>query len=182
MKPIAYYALLSLVLLSLILNGLLLTGLLTARQTVVQALDAGIQAVSDLKDETFETTVHVQQAIPIKADFPFRRTLTVPIDLVIPVSHEIAFRETLVIPVKTVLGQFDLEAPISLTIPISLTVPVKAEVPFTISETLPISTNVTVDLILPVSIELSSTPLADYLEQLRAMLQDIRQQLSSGER
>jgi len=181
MKPIAYYVLLSLVLLSLILNGLILAGLLTARQTVIQALDTGIQTVSDLKDETFETTVHVQQAIPIKADFPFRRTLAVPIDLVIPVSHEIAFRETLVIPVKTVLGQFDIEAPISLTIPFSLTVPVKAEVPFTISETLPVSTNITVDLILPVSIELDSTPLADYLEQLRVMLQDIRQQLSFGQ-
>ncbi len=182
MKPIAYYVLLSLVLLSLILNGLVLAGLLTARQTVIQALDTGIQTVSDLKDETFETTVHVQQAIPIKADFPFRRTLTVPIDLVIPVSHEIAFRETLIIPVKTVLGQFDLEAPISLTIPISLTVPVKAEVPFTISETLPISTIVTVDLTLPVSIEIDSTPLAGYLEQLGTMLQEIRQQLSFGNR
>jgi len=29
---------------------------------------------------------------------------------------------------------------------------------------------------------LNSTPLADYLEQLRAMLQDIHQQLSIGER
>jgi hypothetical protein len=181
MKPIAYYVLLALVLLSLMLNGLILAGLLAARQTVVQALDTGVQTVSNLKDETFETTIHVQQMIPIKADFPFRRTLTVPIDLVIPVSQEIAFRETLVIPVKTLLGQFDLEAPISLTIPISLTVPINTEVPFTISETLPISTNVTVDLTLPVSIELDSTPLADYLEQLRAMLQDIRQQLSFGE-
>jgi len=180
MKPIAYYALLSLVLLSLILNGLVLAGLLTARQTVVQALDAGIHMVSGLKDETFETTVHVQQAVPIKADFPFHRTLTVPIDLAVPVSHEIAFRETLVIPVKTVLGQFDLEVPISLTIPISLTVPVKAEVPFTISETLPISTVVTVDLTLPVSIDIDSTPLAGYLEQLGTMLQEIRQQLSFG--
>lgn len=178
MRPIAYYVLLSLVLLSLILNGLVLAGLLAARQTVVQALDTGIQTVSDLKDETFETTVHVQQVIPIKGSFPFRRTIAVPIDLVIPVFHEIAFRETVVVPVKTVLGQFDLEAPISLTIPISLTVPVKAEVPFAISETLPISTNLTVDLVLPVSIELNSTPLAGYLEQLRVMLQDIRQQLS----
>jgi hypothetical protein len=182
MKPIAYYVLLALVLLSLVLNSLILAGLLAARQTAIQALDAGIQTVSDIEGETFETTVHVQQAIPIKADFPFHRTLTVPIDLVIPVSQEIAFRETLVIPVKTVLGQFDLEAPISLTIPISLTVPVKTHVPFTISETLPISTNVTVDLTLPVSIAIGSTPLAAYLEQLHATLQEIRQQLSFGRR
>ena len=182
MKPIAYYIMLFLVLLSLLLNGLILAGLLLARQTVIQGLDAGIQMVSDFKDETFETTVHIRQAIPIKASFPFRRTLTVPIDLVLPVSQKIAFRETLLIPVNTVLGQYDLQVPISLTIPVSLTVPIKTRIPFTISETLPISTNVTVDLTLPVSIELDSTPLAAYLEQLRAMLQEIRQQLSLGKR
>jgi hypothetical protein len=134
MKPIAYYILLFLVLLSLLLNGLILAGLLLARQTVIQGLDAGIQMVSDLKDETFETTVHVRQAIPIKASFPFRRTLTVPIDLVLPVSQKIAFRETLLIPVNTVLGRYDLQVPISLTIPVSLTVPIKTRIPFTISE------------------------------------------------
>jgi len=180
MKTVAYILLLSLVLLSLIFNGLMVAGLVIARQTAIQALDAGIQAVSNLKNETFVTTVQVQQAIPIKADFPFRRTLTVPIDLVIPISQEIAFRETIKIPVKTVLGQLDLEAPISMTVPISLTVPVKTAVPFTISETLPISTYVTVDLSVPVSIELKNTPLADYLDQLRTMLQDLRQQLSFG--
>ena len=180
MKRIAYGVLLFLVLLSLILNGIVLAGLLLARQTVVQALDRGIQAVSELKDETFETTVHVQQAIPINASFPFRRTFTVPIDLVLPVSEEIAFRETLVIPVNTVIGQYDLQVPISLTIPISLTVPIKTRIPFTISETLPVSTNVTLDLTLPVSIKLDSSPLAAYLEEFGAILQEIRRQLSFG--
>jgi hypothetical protein len=143
-------------------------------------LDTSIETVSGLKDETFETTVHVQQTIPVRADIPFHRTLTVPIDLTLPVSEEITIRDTLVIPIDTVLGKYNFQAPISLTIPINMSVPIKTEVPITISETLPISTNVPIDLSLPVAIEIASTPLADYLEQLLAMLQEIRQRLSFG--
>ena len=73
MKNIAYLFLLILILLSLALNAVVIAGLLTARDAAVEAIDQGLQVLSGLEDETFETTISVQETIPVNEAIPFRR-------------------------------------------------------------------------------------------------------------
>lgn len=180
MKTTAYVILLVLVLLSLALNVVLLAGLWTARQAAIEALDAGLEALADLEDETFETSIHVQESIPIDTAVDFRRELIVPVHVTAPISDHIYFNETFEVPIDTALLKMTVDVPVSATIPVSLTVPVDGDVPISIDETFPLHTEVELDLTVPVAIPLSDTPIPDYLEQLRSMLEQVRQELSFG--
>lgn len=178
MKPAAFYVLLVLVLLSLALNVVILVGLLAARQAVLDMLDVGLETVSGLEDETFETTVNIKQTIPIQAQVPFRRELDIPIALNVPISDAIEFDETLTVPIDTLVGQYNVRIPIRTTIPLDLDVPINTNIPFIISDTIPISTTVDIDLAVPFAIRVADTPLVDYLRSFRETLLAIRQQLS----
>lgn len=178
MKTSAYIILLVLVLLSLALNVALLAGLRTAQQAAIQALDATLDALSGLEDEAFQTSIRVQETVPIEATIDFRRDLMVPVHVTAPISDHIYFYETFQIPIDTPLLKMTVDLPVSATIPVSLTVPVNADVPISIDETLPVNTEVALDLTVPVAIRLSDTPISDYLEQLVSMLEQMRQQLS----
>ncbi len=178
MKIVAYLVLLGLVLLSLALNAILLSGLLAARQAAIQALDQSLKALDSLADETFETSIRVQHTVPVNASVPFQRTIAAPFHLSVPISHTLSFRETFQVPINTPLFSLNVAVPVSATLPISLVVPVDAAISFPISETISIHTEVPLDLTVPVSIKFSDTPLPAYLGQLRAMLVEVRQQLS----
>jgi hypothetical protein len=180
MKTVAYLVLVFLVLLSLSLNIVLLTGLWSFRQAAIEAVDQSLAVLDGLADESFETTFHLQETVPVHADVPFRRELTVPVNMEIPISHEIGVHETFEVPIETPFFTFNLDVPVNTTIPVELDVPVHIEVPITVSETIPIHTDVEIDLTVPVAIEMSETPLPGYLEQLSAMLVQAKQSLAFG--
>jgi hypothetical protein len=151
------------------------------RDAMRYALDQGLEALEDVEDETFETTIHVQDSIPVDVTIPFRRDFNVPVHVDVPISHDLIFEETFVVPIKTPLLDLTVDVPISTTIPVSLTVPIHTDVPFTIEETFSFSTDVDIDLAIPVTIPVTDTPLPDSLGQLRTILQELQQRLSSDE-
>jgi len=180
MKRAGYVILWFLVLLSLILHVVYLAGLWTAQRIIRQTVDEAIVTAGDLQNEVFETTVHVVQSVPVSVDLPFRREMRLPVDVTIPISDSISFDRTIEVAVDTPLGTQSIAVPISATIPVRLSVPVRTEVPVAISETIPINTDVALDLRVPVTIQISETPLRGYLEKAAAMLAAIRHQLTLG--
>jgi hypothetical protein len=177
-KKLAYIILLILVLLSLALNVLVLSTLWTAKESITMALDQTLETLAGLEGEKFETTVYVQESIPVHIQVPFQRELVVPVNLEVPISDAIVIQETFEVPINTPLFDFTVDIPVSSTIPVELVVPVKGEVPVLISETIPVDTDVEINLSVPFAIEMADTPLPGYLEQLRAMVEQMRQQLS----
>jgi hypothetical protein len=178
MKNIAYLFLLILILLSLALNAVVIAGLLNARDAAVEAIDQGLQALSGLENETFETVIRVQETIPVSETVPFRRELVVPIDLTVPIHDQIAIQETFEVPISTPFRDFTIDIPVSATVPVEIEVPVDVQVPIAISETIPISTEVSIDLTVPVVIEVADTALPEYLEQMRALLTEVKEALA----
>jgi len=176
-KTIAYVILLLLILLSLGLNVAVIRGLLAVRDSTVEALDQALLALDGLEDEILETTVQVQQTIPIEASVPFQRQWTVPVQVEVPISYDIHFQDTLQVPIETPLFKFDIEVPLDTTIPLNLVVPIDTEVPFAISETIPIHTEVVIDLTVPVVVEMADTPLPGYLGELRDTLTGLQKEL-----
>ena len=177
LKIAAYLFLLILVLISLALNALIIASLLEVRQTTASALDQAVGALQDMEGATFETTVEIQQTIPVNAEIPFQREWTVPVRLSVPIEHELRFQETIVVPIDVPLFNLDIDVPVSTTIPVSLTVPIETEVPFAIDETFLVDTEVEIDLTVPVAIDLADTSLPAQLGELAAMLKEVQQQL-----
>lgn len=174
MKTIAYIILLILIVLSLALNAVVIAGLLNARDAAVEAIDQGLQVLDGLEEERFETVIRVQETIPVNEAIPFRRELVVPVDVIVPIYDEIAIQETFEVPISTPFLDFNIDIPVSATVPIEMEVPVAIQVPIAISETIPISTEVSIDLTVPVVIEVADTALPEYLEQLRALLIEVK--------
>ena len=170
-----------LVLLSLALQGIFLAGIWKARHTALDILDQSLEALARLEDETFATTVHVQETVPVRVDIPFRREFEIPVSASVPISHSVSFHETFEILVDTPQGTQAVKVPISATIPLSLTIPVVAKVPVTISETIPIDTDIEIDAKVPVAIKIADTPLLSHLERFKTLLAEVRQQLSLGQ-
>jgi hypothetical protein len=150
-----------LTLLSLVLNGVVIFQFLRLR-CVAHGVVADTRAlVTELTDETFSTTVEIDQDIPISTELPFNEAMTVPIDAVVPIST------TVVVPVDLGFTTYKLAVPIETVIPVDMDV----TVPF--SETVDIVTAVPIDVDVPVDIAIADTPLVDYLEELDATLQEI---------
>jgi len=173
----AYGLLLVLVLASLALNATVIAALLEMRQTAVEALDQAAGTLQDMEEATFETTVHIEQTIPVDVKIPFQREWSVPVRMSVPIQHELNFQETIEVPIRTPLFNLDIDVPVSATIPVSLTVPVETIVPFAIDETFTVATEVDIDLLVPVVVELADTPLPARIDELQSMLKGIRQQL-----
>jgi hypothetical protein len=180
-RKVSYVILWLLVLLLLVLNGIFLAGLWKARQAALDIMDEGLQVLSRLEDETFETKVRVQQTIPVRATVPFRRELKLPVNVSVPISHEISFQETFEIVIDTPAGEQSVKVPISASVPLSLTIPVKARVPVVVSETIPVRTDVEIDVKVPVAIKVADTPLLSYLEEVEALLAKVRRRISFGQ-
>jgi len=155
----------ALTLLSLVLNGVIIFQFLRLR-CVAHGVVADTRAlVTDLTDDTFSTTVEIDQEIPISTDLPFNEVMTVPIDTIVPIST------TVVVPVDLGFTTYNLAVPIETIIPVDMEV----SVPF--SETVDIITAVPIDVDVPVEIAIADTPLVDYLEELDAALEEIEGQL-----
>jgi hypothetical protein len=168
-RPPDYWALWFVALISLALNVWLINGLLVARRQAAQAILQAAEGVSDLRASAFETTVRIDQSIPINLSVPINQTLTVPIDTQLPVSA---------------IVQVPIEVPLLGTqifdVPINTTIPIKFETQLPVNITVPISASIPVELSVPVKIEVANTPLNTTLLEAEAALGNFAQQLSGN--
>ncbi|MBI3241570.1 MAG: hypothetical protein HYZ49_04675 [Chloroflexi bacterium] len=144
---------------SLLLNLIVINTLLSVRRQAGQAFAEAAGMVDDLKSSRFDYAVNIDEDLPIAANVPIDFTVQVPISETIPISTTVS------VPIQfPLIGRRTIEVPISTRIPISLTV----EVP--IKQTIPIAANVPVQFDVPISIELTDTPLAQSLDEVELIL------------
>ncbi|MCL4294804.1 MAG: hypothetical protein KJ077_03720 [Anaerolineae bacterium] len=156
----------ALVIILLIFNLLLLDALNLARLTAVETLSKVETTLDSLSNEVIIYNLKVNQAVPVKVDVPFNRTMEIPINAVIPVDQQ------LTVPFSIGGREVALEVPIKSDFPIDTVVPV------TFNETLNVDTVVQLDTTLPVEIDLAQTPLAGYLKQARQDISRLRNRLA----
>ena len=154
-----------LTLLSLTLNGVVIVQSLRLRCAAHGVVADTRALITDLTDDTFSTTVEIDQEIPISTDLPFNEVMTVPIDTVVPIST------TVVVPVDLGFTTYNLAVPIETIFPVDMEV----TVPF--SDTVSIITAVPIDVDVPIEIAIADIPLVDYLEELDSTLEEIEGQL-----
>jgi len=168
-RPPDYWALWFVALISLALNVWLINGLLVARRQAAQAVLQAAESVQDLRASTFETTVQIDQSIPINLSVPINQTLTVPIDTQLPVSA---------------IVQVPIEVPFLgaqiFDVPINTTIPIKFETQLPVNITVPISANIPVELTVPVKIDVANTPLNSTLQKAENALSNFALQLSGN--
>ncbi len=167
-----------LVLASLALNGFLLwqwLGFLQQAQQMGQqaqvAVDQAVANLGDFENASINFTVPVHDDIPVKTEVKFKKTIKVPVNLNVPIDQKIKTQ----VPLKI----NDITIPIEVVVPVKMNIPVNDEQEVTLDLTIPIDTTVPVDLTVPVNIPLKDTGLAPYIQQLRGMLQQLNESLST---
>jgi hypothetical protein len=172
-----------LILISLALNLFLLREWLTfqrqaitLRETTQALLSEAIVQLGTFENSTIEFSVPVNEQVPIQVAVPFSKTLEIPIKTSIPISQTVHTTATVNAP------PLGLSVPVAVSVPVKMDVPLDLNVPVSVNETIPISTSVALKLDIPVSVEISQTGLAKYVEQLRAMLASIQKALNDLER
>ena len=180
MKTVAYALLVVLVVLSLGLHGVWIYGLVALRQEAITTLDRGLEAIDAMQQETYTTSIRVQERIPVQANIPFHREMVTHATVDVPVSQETSIEEDFEVPIDTPLGSWSFSVPVRARIPVNLNIPVRAEVPVTISETIPVSTTVEIDATVPVAIKVDETPFLGYLVDLQSLLVGTRRRLLFG--
>lgn len=113
-------------LLSLALSAFLIYSLLHVRQTVVEGLDAAIEAPHSLSQQGLRYEYPFNQETPVSADIPFRQELDFP------------FAGT--VPIYTTF-----EVPISTSVEVNTSVPIRIEESFHIETSIAVSTTIPID-------------------------------------
>lgn len=147
---------------SLLLHLLEFVIIFRTRAIVRDQITLLAQEIESAQQETLTLTLNVEQSVPVEASIPVQRNLTVP------VSTTVTIDQVINLPIDTPLGPYSIPVPIRADVPISTTVPI------VLDETVDISTTVDLVLDVPIAINTGDTPFADYLEQLRLRLLDLR--------
>jgi len=153
--------LIPMVIFSLLLNCLILWQLQNARLALREALERAIQGVSDLGQERIEYELPIEQEIPLQADILLTQPLEVPISTTLPFSS--------IVETSVNLTLQGVQVPLQARIPVNVQVPLKTQVPLDVGA-FPISTTVAFRTQLPIVMEISESPLADYLSRLKQEL------------
>ncbi|GAB4530994.1 MAG: hypothetical protein Kow0063_09690 [Anaerolineae bacterium] len=155
-----------LVIILLALNLLLLDILNMARLAAIDSLSKIEATLDSLATEVIVYNFEIDQAVPMKADIPFNRTVEVPLNTSVPIN------QVLTLPLQTPAGEIVLDVPVQTEVPINMVVPVDFD------QTISVDTVVQLETTLPVEIEIAKTPLAAYLKQARSELAQIKRRLS----
>jgi len=127
-----------LVTVSLALNGVLIFALAKARAATLDTLASVRNSLAVMGSESLNTTIHVDQNIPLNTIVPVSETITIPLDFVYPLSTvvntyvnlPVLGRQDIAVPIDTLIPiQYDLTVPIDVNFPISLTYRLQVEVP-----------------------------------------------------
>jgi hypothetical protein len=155
-----------LLVLSLILHIWTLTSINQARGLAREQVSALTEQVRTARNEVVSADVHIDQSLPVELSVPIQKELSVPIDTSVRIDHEVDV---------TVGG-------VNVPIPLKIDVPVQASVPVEINEQVEISTTVDLDMDLPVSVPVSDTVMASYLDELYRVLIDLEGDLGAAPR
>ncbi len=165
--PPGYLALWLITLTSVLLNVIILRQLLLARQVALQSVRDSIAVLEGLQGQIIEYTFSVDQAVPIAADIPIQETVPITIDDEFPINTSVT--------VSVPLGPLG-SAPV--TVPISTVVPIQKTFNITIDQTFSLETIVPVQFDVPIVVNVAETPLYAALEDTRARLLLLEQDLS----
>ena len=140
-----------------------------------------------LGEATIDTTVQINEPIPIQFDLPLNQPL--PIDFLLPIEQD-----TVVVlnePVPLFLpAQFNLPAgggmingSVSLALPVGLQLPVHLSMFVPVTQTIPVRMNVPVEemipiqMVVPVHIKLGESGLDSVVSELRGALLPVKEQV-----
>jgi hypothetical protein len=156
----------ALLVVSLLLHIWTLVSINQARGLAQEQVVALTEQVRAARNEVVSAEVHIDQSLPIELSVPIQKELSVPIDTSVRIDHEVDV---------TVGG-------VNVPIPLKIDVPVQASVPVEINEQVEISTTVDLDMNLPVSVPVSDTVMASYLDELYRVLIDLEGDLGVAPR
>lgn len=122
-------------------------------------------ALGQARNETFSTTLDLQQQVPVRANVPIRENMTIPISTSIDINQNIS------VPLDTPLGTVQVPVPLNMTVPVSTSVPID------INQTVEISTSVDLNLNVPIDIPLAETSLGQYLTDMQTYLVKLAEQI-----
>lgn len=151
---------------SLLLHIWTLVSINQARGLAQEQVSALTEQVRAARSEVVSADVRIQQSLPIELSVPIQKELSVPIDTSVRIDHEVDV---------TVGG-------VNVPIPLKIDVPVETSVPVEINEQVEISTTVDLDMDLPVSVPVSDTVMASYLDDLYRVLIDLEGDLGVAPR
>lgn len=157
-------ALLAMLGVSLLVHAVTMFWLFSVRDLVHAQIDLLADQVLAAKDERLTYQLPIKQSVPIDVSIPISQSLEFPI------NTSVKIKQTVNLPIDTGFGRLDLPIPIDATVPISTVVPIEFQ------QTVALSTNIDVDLVVPIEIDLSSPQLSNYLQNLHDALVNLRQQ------
>lgn len=141
----------------------------------LETVSRTIQELEAFDEVTIETTVQIDEQIPVRAVVPFQENMRIPVQVTIPIRDEIATTAVFQI------SQLGLSIPVDITIPLMFDVPIDITVPVDIDRQVPISTTVPIQLEVPIVLDLGETPLPRHVELLEQGLKDLEQALSGAQ-
>jgi hypothetical protein len=147
-------------------------------------LDDLDQAFLGLGETNIETTVAVDQPIPITFDLPLDQPLG--LDFELPINQETVVVLTEAVPLN-LAAQFNLpggggviNGSVALALPAGMQLPIRLEMTVPVSKTIPVQMNVPVDqtvpvqMQIPVTIQLGEAGLTPAVEELRDVFSPLR--------
>lgn len=153
-------------LLALALSAFMLYSLMGARQSLLEGLDAAIEAVDGFGEQSYEYDFLLDQEIPISVDFPIEEEMSFPVATTFPINT------TVEVPINAgILGTFLVEVPIDTSIDLEVSVPIKVEESFHIETTVPVS------LTIPIEIPPDDPQIDELLQGIRQWLEQLRESL-----
>lgn len=182
-QPVVLFTLFVLVMTSLVLNLLLVfygmrirsqLGLL--RTTVGRMLREAATDLAGAEGLLLRFSVQVNDQIPIDTLLPVRDKLNVAVQTRARVHQTINTEVMVNIPV------FGAKVPVTVTVPLDLNVPIDVNVPVVIDSMIPVKLFVPVNLKVPVEVDLATTELGEFLEQVRKNLVELEHLLQQTDK
>jgi len=142
-----------------------------------------------LGEATIDTTIQIDESIPIQFDLLLDQSL--PIDFPLSIEQDTAVVMTAPVPLN-LPAQFNLpggggviNGSVSLSLPVGMVMPIRLSMVVPVSQTVPVRMNVPVNqtipiqMAVPVHIELGETGLDPAVEELRAVFRPLRVQIEN---
>ena len=156
-------------------------------EPLLNDLDA---AFVGLGEATINTSVEIDEPIPIQFSLPLSQSL--PIDFMLPIEQDTVVTLRQSVPLNNLPAQFNLPSgggvingSVSLSLPAGLPLPIRLSMAVPVVQTVPVVMSVPVNetvpiqMTVPVNIALGEAGLAPAVEDLRAVFRPLKDQVES---
>jgi hypothetical protein len=139
---------------------------------------------------TIDTTIPIDESIPVQFEMPLDQPL--PIDFLLPIEQDTVVTLQRPVPLTGLPAQFNLpggggviNGSVSLSLPAGLPLPVHLSMAVPVSQTIPVRMDIPVDetipiqMTVPVEIKLGEAGLDPAVGELRAVFHPLKQQIES---